>query len=173
MTSLINLSNAMVCNPCLKIRVALTSIGWKNFFSCLWGGFQGRLTSIVEDLRKHAELVDKEANAYHIAESYKSRDESRAWRQRIQQEIDQKEKEQAHAQYQSVQSWLRTFDWERPEPSEIFDSASPGTCGWIVQNSRIAPWLRPGQETPFFWINGNPGSGKIIPLQSSTFVLKS
>lgn len=154
-----NFSNEMVRGLLRLCSIILTVPGWRNFFSCLWGRFQNRLAGILESLSKHAELVDREAIAYDIAESHKFRDESRAWRQRIVQDAERKEKEQLNAQYQSVLSWLRASETQPFYATDISLAATSGTCGWILRNVQIASWLRSQQEDPFVWINGNPGSG--------------
>lgn len=94
-----------------------------------------------------------------IVESQRFRDESRAWREKISQDTERKEQEQRNAQYQSVLSWLKAYETQPTEALEISSVASPGTCGWILRDSRIASWLCSQMADPFYWINGKPGSG--------------
>ena len=105
--------------------------------------------------------MDKEANAWDIAEAQKWRKETRLWREESLSEIAKREREQVSAQYQSVLLWLEAKDSEQ---DDIFDALSnssyPGTCEWILKNSKIVSWLRQEQHEPFLWLMGKPGSGK-------------
>ncbi|RFU25501.1 hypothetical protein B7463_g10833, partial [Scytalidium lignicola] len=47
--------------------------GWRLLFLTSWGRFQRRFDNILEDMKRHGELVDKEANAYDIAEARQMR----------------------------------------------------------------------------------------------------
>ncbi|KAF4635514.1 hypothetical protein G7Y89_g2570 [Cudoniella acicularis] len=137
--------------------------GWKIFFSTTWGRFRRRFEGIISDLNRHAKLVDKEANAYHIHEAHLWRQEARKWRDDSLREIARREKEESVAQFQAVLSWL---DIKGAEQDDIFDSYSNetdqyhGTCDWIFKNIKIVSWLRNQPDQPFIWVKGKPGAGK-------------
>jgi hypothetical protein len=116
-------------------------------------------------LKRHEEQIDKEANAYHIVEAKDARKRLEAWRQETLAKLARDEKEQNTSHLQTISTWLKLDDTDQ---LAIFDKVStegvkyPETCGWILKNSTMASWLRPLAETPFVWLQGNPGTGKSV-----------
>jgi hypothetical protein len=152
----------------------LLNIAWKLFFLTSWGRFQRRFDNILEDLTKHEEQIDKEANIYNIAEARNMRQNLEAWRQESLAQITRDEEEQTTSQLQAVCSWLK-----RNESDQllIFDNISaqgskhPGTCSWVLKHPAILSWLQNESDIPFIWLQGNPGTGKsIIAGQLITFL---
>ncbi|KAH9885562.1 hypothetical protein F4778DRAFT_774332 [Xylariomycetidae sp. FL2044] len=140
--------------------------GWKLLFVTSWGRFQRRFDNILEDMRRHGELVDKEANANHILETRQMRQEMREWREESLASVDQFEKGQGAKQYNAIVSWLRVDDSEQLAivdsiPGESAEYVA-GTCGWVLQNRTIKSWLESKPDMQFVWLQGNPGSGKSV-----------
>ncbi|RFU23938.1 hypothetical protein B7463_g12396, partial [Scytalidium lignicola] len=123
--------------------------GWRIFFNTTWGRFRRRFQGIISDLKKHADLVDKEANAYNIHAAHVWRQEARQWRDENLREVARREKEESVAQFQAVQSWL---DVRGTEQDDIFDNH----CNAADQYE--------GTYQPFIWVKGKPGAGKSVLL---------
>ncbi|KAI1562867.1 hypothetical protein PtrEW4_009731 [Pyrenophora tritici-repentis] len=73
--------------------------GWKTFFKSSWGQFDSRFSSILASMQRHASLVDKEANAYSIAEVM-------VWRKEAREAAVKVEKERSAAKLVATLSWL-------------------------------------------------------------------
>lgn len=116
--------------------------GWKLFFMTSWGRFQRRFGDILEDLKRHEALVDKEASARDIAEAEKMRQDLRTWKEEQLEQVTRTEEEQTAKQYQAIMAWLRMDDSDQ---LAIFDAISaegtkyPGTCEWPLPIPRSSP----------------------------------
>ncbi|TGJ82679.1 hypothetical protein E0Z10_g6084 [Xylaria hypoxylon] len=147
---------------------------WKLFFLTSWGRFQGRFDGILDDLKRHEDQLDREANAYNIIEAKNMRESLQQWREESIAKTHQAEEEQNTRQLQAICSWLRANDTDQPV---IFDQISsevskyPGTCAWILTQPTLACWLRNQSEDSFIWLQGNPGCGKsVIASQMVNFL---
>ncbi|RYP72553.1 hypothetical protein DL769_004427 [Monosporascus sp. CRB-8-3] len=124
-----------------------------------------RLLRRPYDLIRHGDLIDKAANAYHIAEARDARQKIEEWREESLAKLRRYDKEQTTNQLQAIMAWFRLDDTDQ---LAIFDkiaaegSKYPGTCGWVLKNDTISSWLQSGPETPFVWLQGKPGSGKSV-----------
>jgi hypothetical protein len=149
----------------LNVRDLLSRLGWKVLFLTSWGRFQRRFDNIIDDLKRHEEQVDREANAYHIAEAKDTREKLEVWRQDALAKLARDEEEQTARHLQTISTWLKL---DETDQVAIFDKVSTEgakyseTCGWILKNSTMVSWLKPQPETPFVWLQGNPGTGKSI-----------
>ncbi|OTA94840.1 hypothetical protein M434DRAFT_394351 [Hypoxylon sp. CO27-5] len=138
---------------------------WKLLFLTSWGRFQRRFNNILENMERHGELVDKEAQAYHISGVQQFQQDIYAWKEESQERTRRFEEEHAAKQYQSILSWLKA---DESDQLAIFDSISaegskyPGTCNWATKNKKIISFLQPKPETPILWLQGGPGSGKSV-----------
>ncbi|UKZ47926.1 hypothetical protein TrVGV298_002161 [Trichoderma virens] len=151
--------------------------GWKLLFLTSWGRFQRRFDNILEDMKRHETLIDREANARNIAEAREMRQEIRRWREQSLDQLTSLDGEEAAKQYQSIISWL---NMDESDQLAIFESIStegrkhPGTCSWVLKNSKISSWLQRKQDTSILWLQGTPGSGKsVISTQIVTFMQAS
>ncbi|KAE9369182.1 NACHT domain protein [Stipitochalara longipes BDJ] len=136
---------------------------WKVLFLTSWGRFQRRFDNIIDDLKRHEDQIDREANAYHIAEARDTRDKLEAWRQDALAKLARDEEEQSARHLQTISTWLKL---DNTDQVAIFDKLStegtkyPETCGWVLKNSTMVSWLKPKPDPPFVWLQGNPGTGK-------------
>lgn len=144
------------------------------FFLTSWGRFQRRFGSIIEDLKKHEDLVDKIAIAVNLAEERKMRENLEAWRKEALEKLAKDEAEQTAAQYFAVVGWLRL---DESDQLKIFDSIAseasnnPGTCDWILKQPKISAWMRRSREAGFLILYGHPGTGKsVLATQIATFL---
>ncbi|RYP39263.1 hypothetical protein DL768_010728 [Monosporascus sp. mg162] len=149
---------------------------WKVFFRTSWGRFQRRFDQIIADLKSHADLVDKAANAHNIAAAQSMRQDLRQWREESMKKFAKDEEEQAAIQYQSVMAWLQGNS-SVPEQNTIIDSIAeeasnyPGTGSWLLTNNTVLSWLRDQVDPQFLWLKGKPGSGKsVIATQLLAFL---
>ncbi|KAI0466178.1 hypothetical protein F4859DRAFT_334509 [Xylaria cf. heliscus] len=136
---------------------------WKLLFLASWGRFQGRFDNILDDLKRHEDQLDKDANAYNILEAKNMRESLREWREESLAKTHQEEREQNARQLQGICVWLRVNDADQ---IVIFDQVSteasrhPGTCSWVLAQATIKCWLSNQRNSPFVWLQGNPGCGK-------------
>lgn len=124
-------------------------------------------------MRRHEDLIDKEANAHNISGAYQMRQELYAWREESRERLSLQDKEQSAKEFQAIQSWLQVNEADQ---LTIFESVSgqanryPGTCAWILSNSKVEAWLQPSSQTRLLWLSGIAGSGKSV---MSTHLIKS
>ncbi|KAF3767250.1 hypothetical protein M406DRAFT_338058 [Cryphonectria parasitica EP155] len=151
--------------------------GWKLLFLTSWGRFQRRFDNILDDMKRHEDLIDKEANARDIAEARKMRQGLDAWKKASLEKIDHDTKEQTVREFHAAQSWLRI---DNSDQLAIFKSIADhgnkysGTCGWILKNAKIRFWLQRKLETPMLRLSGTAGSGKsVISTQLIKFMQAS
>ena len=123
-----------------------------------WGRFEREFNTIIEDLKRHQELIDKEVNAHNIIEA-------REMREALKSQLAQEQKQQTARQMQGVVTWLRLDDSDQ---IVLFDSLArvgeshPGTVDWILKKAQVASWLRTTPDTPFLCLQGAPGTGKSV-----------
>ncbi|KAM0476059.1 hypothetical protein ACHAPX_006475 [Trichoderma viride] len=148
--------------------------GWKLLFLTSWGRFQRRFDNITEDMERHGDLIDKEANAHHISEAREMRRDIRLWREQDHEKVKAFEAEQTTRQYQSIIAWIHIDETEQLailESIMVEGSNHPGTCSWISKNSKVSSWLQKKPESPILWLQGTPGSGKsVISTQLVSFM---
>lgn len=128
-------------------------------------------------MKRHEEVVDKEATALNISEAHDMRRELRAWKETSLEKIREMDQEQSLRDFQSILSWLRINELDQ---EAIFDSIAsqgiryPGTCSWVLQNPKFKSWLQDRPETPLLWLMGAAGSGKsVITTQLVNFIYKA
>lgn len=92
-------------------------------------------------------------------------------------DVVKQEDEDSIKQYQAIVGWLKMDDTDQ---QIIFDSIASeaekneGTCDWILKQPTLVSWMRTQSETPFVWLQGNPGAGKsVLATQIDTFLRTS
>ncbi|KAF2966300.1 hypothetical protein GQX73_g7268 [Xylaria multiplex] len=143
----------------------VTRKGLKLLFITSWGRFQRRFDGILENLKRHEALVDKEANARNISEACQMRQEVRDWHRENIDRIERLEKDEAGKQYHSIASWLKVDDSDQ---QQIYDSlhsegqSYPGTCTWSLKNKSVQLFLQKKPTPQVLWLRGVAGSGKSV-----------
>ncbi len=123
-----------------------------------WGRFEREFNTIIEDLKRHSELIDKEVNAHNIIEA-------REMRETLKSQLAQEQKQQTARQMQGVVTWLRLDDTDQ---IVVFDflakvgESHPGTVEWVSSKTQVKSWLRNTPDTPFLCLQGAPGTGKSV-----------
>ncbi|KAI7774239.1 hypothetical protein LA080_009039 [Diaporthe eres] len=150
------------------------SPGWRLLFLTSWGRFQRRFDNILEETKRHEDLIDREANARDIAEARSMRQELRAWKEERLENIRIQDERQSAKEYRTLLSWLNT---DESDQITIFESISsqgnrhPGTCAWVTQNTQIRAWLQEKPDAPILWLSGTAVSGKsVISTQLVNFI---
>ncbi|KAK3368854.1 hypothetical protein B0T24DRAFT_650675 [Lasiosphaeria ovina] len=147
---------------------------WKILFLTTWGRFEREFETIIADLKRHEELIDKEVNAHNIVEARTMRETLRTWRTENLEQLAQEQKQQTARQMQSAITWLRLDDSDQ---IVLFDSLAkvgeryPGTVDWVLKRPQVTSWLRSTPDHPFLWLQGGPGTGKsVIAAQLLSFL---
>jgi hypothetical protein len=155
----ISSSERAVRSCCCHTEPPLMFSGWLCFFNSSWGRFEARFGCILESLSRHADLVDREANAFLIAETMQ-------WRQEALADAAKRDKERLIAQLNGVLAWLKidsdpycTQEHQDDVLDRLTNDCYAGTTEWILQDQNVKAWLKPGHGQPVLWIKGKPGSG--------------
>ena len=127
---------------------------WHIWFAFDWGIFERRFKSILEKLRSHCDLLDREAAAVHFSEMKSMR---------IKREAD----EQHFELRRRLQSAQEVFGWLSAEEDSqeeclhrISDNRQPGTCNWILEDQMIRSWIEDDNGETVVWLTAIPGAGK-------------
>ena len=101
---------------------------WHILFAVDWGLFERRFKSILEKLRIHCDLLDREAAAIHFSDM-------KAMRERRELEEEQFEQRRKIQFATEVFAWL-SADRDNQEDylHRISDNRQPGTCNWILED---------------------------------------
>ncbi|KAK7908792.1 hypothetical protein PG985_016095 [Apiospora marii] len=151
----------------------VTRKSWQLLFQTSWHRFQRRFDSIISDLKRHEALIDKLAQAIHIAEGQQMRDDNdkmlkeiRRWREESAEELIRSEEEQGIKQFNSIVAWLKVNESDQ---ITIFDQLleestryNADTCGWVLSNPKMQSSLQRQPNVPLLWIQGAAGTGKSV-----------
>ncbi|KAK3330847.1 hypothetical protein B0H66DRAFT_467189 [Apodospora peruviana] len=138
---------------------------WKILFLTSWGRFQREFDNILDDLKRHEDLIDKDANAHKIIEAREMRKDLELWKSQSLDKLAQEQREKTARQIQGVTTWLQLDDSEQ---ISLLDSLTkvgfkyPGTVDWVLRNQKMASWLRSSPNSPLLWLQGGPGTGKSV-----------
>jgi hypothetical protein len=131
---------------------------WRRCFNSSWGRFEKRFDSILERLKKNADLVDKEANAHNIAAVQQARE-------MLRENADKWEKKQSDDEFEKVIHWLDIKDYIQEDHVDRLNSkCHEGTADWFLQHDKVLDWTKAGRKPPLLWVNGIPGCGKSVPV---------
>ena len=133
-------------------------------FESLWKTFDLRFQGILENLRRHRDLIDQEANAMNIAESKAWRDgqlhQIREWRTQREEEIRTSERER-HSKYtRDAVAWLNASEDQEDILIKLLKRCDTTSRHWAVDDGVIDLWLKSSHECLAVWLNGKPGSGR-------------
>jgi hypothetical protein len=128
------------------------------------GRFERRFGNIIENLERHADLIDKEGNVLNISETQKLLQKLLAQQQENLHQIEAEEKQDSARQYVDVLSRLQI---EERDQLAIFEAHAEGlqysgTCTWAIQQEEIASWLDEKGRVQRLWLQGSAGKGKSV-----------
>lgn len=129
-------------------------------FECTWKTFEQRFGSILANLRRHSDLLDREAASIHFAAAKEAALES-------QRQVEDSEMQRKRMERKEVQQWLAVDDEQEVRLERLLKRCQTGSCEWIFRNDSISSWLHESRNRPSVWMSGNPGSGtyeKRFPL---------
>ena len=121
-------------------------------FDCTWKNFEQRFGSILANLTRHSELLDREAAAIHFAAAKEAA-------QKSQRQIEDIEMQRKRTERKEVQQWLAVDDDQEFRLERLVERCQPGSCEWIIRNDSISSWLNESRNRPSVWMSGNPGTG--------------
>ncbi|KAF2642645.1 hypothetical protein P280DRAFT_395523 [Massarina eburnea CBS 473.64] len=134
--------------------------GWSCFFKSAWGGFDARFSCILDSLSRHSDLVDREANAFLIAETMR-------WREEASHTATRTEKERLATQLTAALAWLNLDSIPHCGQSQqdnhldkLTRDCCAGTTEWVLRNPKIKACINDGRDQYTLWLKGKPGSGK-------------
>lgn len=87
------------------------------------------------------------------------------WKEESLEKLRLDDKEKSAKEFRAIQSWLRVDEQDQPN---IFESVAalgsryPGTCSWVLMDSKIKSWLQQTPQTPMLWLSGTAGTGKSV-----------
>ena len=134
-------------------------------FDSLWKTFNLRFQGILENLRKHRDLIDAEANAISIVEARAWRstqmDHIRQWRANRAYEIDKIERERMTSQMREAVAWFGADEGQEDIFAKFSKACDDSADHWIFKESSIISWLGQGsRDESVIWLNGKPGAGE-------------
>ena len=113
----------------------------------MWRTFEDTFGEILNDLERHTALIDSEANAAHIAASWRDQAEN------------QKDRERRQLHY--IKDWLTPafpeVDQKRFIQQRLRYSTTAGT--WLLEKDAVRSWLDVNNHASPLWLTGIPGSG--------------
>ena len=132
----------------------LRFLAWKQLFRSLWKDFRTRFQSILDNLRRHKDLIESQAS---LAQ-YQS---SRLARQQAETEIQKIEEAVVKQQLVSVRDWLCSAKFKNDQEYYVSVRAHHIDFGsWLHCNPRMRVWMDPSSSSvPLLWLHGIPGAG--------------
>lgn len=166
-----SLNKSLSCARSIVINTCST--GWQLLFYSSWGRFERRFANILENMMRHADLIDRLVNAINFSETRQLCQELYSWREQSLQKISLEDKRQLAEEFYAIQSWLQMNDCDQIAIFDSIDQSTkhPGTCSWILNNRKFKSWSGSSPQTPILWLSGVAGSGKsVISSQLINFV---
>ena len=145
---------------------------WKIVFESLWKTFNLRFQGMLENLRKHRNLIDAEANAINIAEAKTLRNTQMDYIRRSRadraHEIEEIERERLASQIRETVAWLGANQGQEDMLAKFSKACDASDSHWFLKESSIISWLgRSGRDDSVIWLNGKPGAGQSVLLWQS------
>lgn len=119
----------------------------------------------MESLDRHAELIDKEANARNIADTQRLLKQLETESKSRLEKFRSEEKAQIAQYYRDIVARLQVNEADQISIWETLVGAIPGgesTCDWVLRHEKISSWLSITGTTYSLWIQGTAGTGKSV-----------
>ena len=145
-------------------------------FESLWKTFDLRFQTILESMKKHRDLVDREANTMSITEAKAWRNQQLAdikhWQAIRNEEIERQERERSVSNVRESVAWLGATTEQEDLYVKLVGKTEGQRESWIFQHPIITKWLDPLSDIKSVWLHGKPGGGKHCLQQAFPFLLK-
>ena len=129
-------------------------------FECTWRNFENRFGAIVANLRRHADLLDREAASIHFAAAKEAALKS-------QEQAEAFEMQKARTELKAVQQWLAVDGVQEARLERLAHHCQSGSCDWVFRNESLSSWMVDNRNRQIVWIRGNPGSGMLALVRCS------
>lgn len=128
---------------------------WKQVFKA--HVIQSEFAGIIEDLRRHRELVTRQADLVEFQEAKQGRIET-------QRRHEQMEAHERSRRKLFLRDWLDAPNVvEQQEKGQSTREARPNCGRWLLTRNTVQSWLNPASDAAScMWIHGVPGAGKTI-----------
>lgn len=134
--------------------ICLMFIGWRIFFSTLWGKAERRFKVILDSLAENCRLVETEAKTADIVEAS-------SFRVKMKEQMREQENERTVNRLQSALAWLDAKDEEQEsELDRLRGRIFEHSCDWIQRHNEAKAWMSMRGSQPILWLIGKPGAGK-------------
>lgn len=116
-------------------------------------------------MERHESFLGQLGSARGSADIRKMRKDITAQREESKAQLARLEENNVLDQFQSTMAWLKT---DESDQLTIYESVSaegatyPGTCNWLLKNSKVTRWLQRKADVRTLWLVGNPGTGKSV-----------
>jgi len=126
---------------------------WARFFDSSWARFDFCFAAILDDLKRHADLVDKEANAFSMLSLQQLR-------QQCVDDVAKREQQALDKQFESTLAWLDVREYDQEDRIRNLSArCHPGTSDWLFDHVRYCKWRSGSSASALLWVHGIPGSG--------------
>ncbi|KAJ3479085.1 hypothetical protein NLG97_g8410 [Lecanicillium saksenae] len=144
----------------------VTINGWRRFFATTWGRFERKFGAIIDNMDRHGELIDKEANARSVVATKALLRQFEAERKDKLDNIVAEQKAETGKFYQAV---LARLQINEADQLAIWDTLTialqeggEGTCGWVLKQKHVSSWLGYDDKAQFLWLQGAAGTSKSV-----------
>jgi ankyrin repeat protein len=150
-----------------RAKKVFSGSSFRLFGRVLWRSFDQTFHDSLSEVRRHSDLVEREATLAHMLEESQARMELTELRSLIEakQPSDQGRLAPQHlgmthtltaAGFAGIKRWL---DARQCQEEKVGIEILPGTCEWILGRPELSSWISK-DEIRLFWIYGAPGCGK-------------
>lgn len=120
-----------------------------------WNDINVRIRHIIDNMKRHQDLVDKEAQAEDIERSQRQREDART---KMQTEL----LERTSRKKKEVMAWLGSVEHlPRGMRENSLQKMADGTGEWLLRSSELQDWM---SGTHHLWLHGKPGAGMLKSL---------
>lgn len=112
-------------------------------------------------MARYSEAIDQEAATIDIIEA-------KQWRDRLESQVATKEKDRINRDRQSVIAWLALENLPQDDNCEkLLRDCLPRSCDWVLEQEKVASWVKTDSKLPVVWLHGKPGAGKFPDIDSN------
>lgn len=143
--------------PCWMAKSLTFIQAWRQLFRASWKDFKTRFQGILENLRRHRDLLENQASLAHFEASQAARMAAESSTRAFEEAL-------VKQQLTSVRDWLYSANIfnDQDRYSEI-RSHLVSYGQWLLKRRQMSTWMDPASSAiPLFWLHGIPGAGTSI-----------